>query len=212
MFLDNKLYNIDFKNRKIYNGFKKIVIGIAKNLFIVSSLSDLEYIIINNNEKSILFSWLYLVTIALKIYTVFSVYKDILFGIGKIVGFRLKEENNNLIKIKRIWKKGKFLAFGITFIIYLFTQKNSIQILKGVIGLDNIPFSNEVSIYYLKSYAITLIIAILISLKLLSRISKKFKCKIVKVIEPVFLCIILIISVAYGINNSKFMKKNTYIK
>ena len=212
MFLDNKLYNIDFKNRKIYNGFKKIVIGIAKNLFIVSSLSDLEYIIINNNEKSILFSWLYLVTIALKIYTVFSAYKDILFGIGEIVGFRLKEENNNLIKIKRIWKKGKFLAFGITFIIFLFTQKNSIQILKGVIGLDNIPFSNEVSIYYLKSYAITLIIAILISLKLLSRISKKFKCKIVKVIEPVFLCIILIISVTYGINNSKFMKKTTYIK
>ena len=36
MFLDNKLYNIDFKNRKIYNGFKKIVIGIAKNLFILS--------------------------------------------------------------------------------------------------------------------------------------------------------------------------------
>lgn len=101
MLLDNSLYNINLKNRKIYNGIKKIIIGIAKNLLIVSSLTSLESIIINNNEKSILFSWIYLVTIALKIYTVFSAYKDILFGIGEIIGFRLKKENTSIIKIKK---------------------------------------------------------------------------------------------------------------
>ena len=51
MLLDNSLYNINLKNRKIYNGIKKIIIGISKNLLIVSSLTSLESIIINNNEK-----------------------------------------------------------------------------------------------------------------------------------------------------------------
>ena len=212
MLLDNSLYNINLKNRKIYNGIKKIIIGTSKNLLIVSSLTSLESIIINNNEKSILFSWIYLVTIALKIYTVFSAYKDILFGIGEIIGFRLKKENTSIIKIKNIWNKGKFLIFGITLIIFLFMSKNSMQILRGLIGLDNIPVSNEVSIYYLKSYAITLIIAILILLRLVSRTFSKITWKILKIIEPVLICIILLVSIAYGINNSKFIQKTTYIK
>lgn len=95
---------------------------------------------------------------------------------------------------------------AISFVIFSGTDMNTIlsQIL-GLFGIGATGFVSSVSIYYLKSYLIILLIAIIGSTPIAKTIVEKLKKKYPKtinVLEMIFLIILLIVCVAYIVSGS----------
>lgn len=95
---------------------------------------------------------------------------------------------------------------AISFIIFSGSDMNTIlgQIL-GLFGIGTTGFASNVSIYYLKSYLIILLIAIVGSAPIAKIIAEKLKKKYPKtinILEMIFLIILLIICVAYIVSGS----------
>lgn len=95
----------------------------------------------------------------------------------------------------------------ISFLIFNAGSLNEIVIeLKNMFGINNIPFSGPETIYYLKNYAVLLIVAIISSTPLLSKIIKKIqntKFKVViSVLEPIVYISLLILSTSFLIDES----------
>ena len=95
---------------------------------------------------------------------------------------------------------------AISFVIFSGTDMNTIlsQIL-GLFGIGATGFASNVSIYYLKSYLIILLIAIVGSTPIAKTIAEKLKKKYPKtinVLEMIFLIILLIVCVAYIVSGS----------
>lgn len=95
---------------------------------------------------------------------------------------------------------------AISFVIFSGTDMNTIlsQIL-GLFGIGATGFVSSVSIYYLKSYLIILLIAIIGSTPIAKTIAEKLKKKYPKtinVLEMIFLIILLIVCVAYIVSGS----------
>lgn len=95
---------------------------------------------------------------------------------------------------------------AISFIIFSGSDMNTIlgQIL-GLFGIGTTGFASNVSIYYLKSYLIILLIAIVGSAPIAKIIAEKLKKKYPKtinVLEMIFLIILLIVCVAYIVSGS----------
>ena len=92
----------------------------------------------------------------------------------------------------------------------LFNAANLSQALSDVLGLFNvasIPFVNDVTLYYLRSYAIVLIAAIVCATPIVKDMAVKFesgkKTGIISVVlEPVFIFTLLIICSAYLVDGS----------
>lgn len=92
----------------------------------------------------------------------------------------------------------------ISFII--FNGNGITQILEnvgGLIGIGNIPLLSSESIYYAKSYFIIIIIGIIGATPFMKNLFNKEKMKKVqKVLEPIFLLLILVICTSYIIDGS----------
>ena len=92
----------------------------------------------------------------------------------------------------------------ISFII--FNGNGITQILEnvgGLIGIGNIPLLSSESIYYAKSYFIIIIIGIIGTTPFMKNLFNKEKMKKVqKVLEPIFLLLILVICTSYIIDGS----------
>lgn len=97
-----------------------------------------------------------------------------------------------------------FIIVIISFVIFNINDFNQILVfLKSMIGLNNIPFINSKTIYYLKSYFILLIISFLFSTPLIKYIYTKYKNKkIVDFVEVIIICILLIVSTSFLIDSS----------
>ena len=96
------------------------------------------------------------------------------------------------------------VAVMISFVIFNGTSVAQIgENLGGLIGIGNIPITSPESIYYFKSYFVLLVIAIISSTPILKNIVTSEKLnKVTNILEPVFLCIILIISTSYIVDGS----------
>lgn len=117
--------------------------------------------------------------------------------------------------LKKYLDKGKvwphiyvMLAVIISFVV--FNAESMTQLagdLGGLFGAGGIAFSGKLTVYYLKSYAFQLVIAVFAALplakKLIGRINEsRTGSRILAVLEPVVLCILLIITTAYLVDAS----------
>ena len=96
----------------------------------------------------------------------------------------------------------------ISFIIFnANTMKEAFVNIAGLFGANSIGMIDDYTMYYLKSYLVTLIIAIIGATPLMKNIVKKLKkntvmSKIINVLEPIAMVGILIIVTSYLVDNS----------
>ncbi len=96
------------------------------------------------------------------------------------------------------------LIVMISFIIFSGeSTKEILQNIGGLVGIGNIPLVSPESIYYLKSYIIVIIIAIVSATPLLKNIanSKKIE-KVARTLEPLFLLVLIIVCTSYIVDGS----------
>ena len=80
---------------------------------------------------------------------------------------------------------------------------NILQNISGLFRITNSTFVSYQSIYYLKSYFVVLIIAIIGATPIMKNIANNEEMhKIINILEPIFLLIILIVSTSYIIDSS----------
>lgn len=79
---------------KISYGIRRFILGLSKKILIANVLGELCSIFNASNEKSILFYWLYAITVSLHIYFDFSGYSDMAIGLGSLLGFSFPENFN----------------------------------------------------------------------------------------------------------------------
>ncbi len=281
--LDNRQYNM--KNFAI--GVRRFIIGLGKKVMIANIIGNLISIFSASGEKSVLFYWLYAISVMLQIYFDFSGYSDMAIGLGKMFGFEFLENFNypyiatsitdfwrrwhislstwfrdyvyiplggnrvNKLKWLRniiiVWlltglwhgAEWNFVIWGLYFgilliiekIILLKCLKNTPKIINriytlfivmisfiifngdgistilenigGLFGIANIPLITNESIYYLKSYAIVIIVGIIGATPICKKIANKERLKkIINIIEPICLLLILVISTSYIVDGS----------
>lgn len=95
-----------------------------------------------------------------------------------------------------------FILVMISFVIFSISDINSLVVfIKSMFGLNNLPFINFDTIYYLKSYLVLIIIFFIASLPIVKIL--KFKTnKVINFIEPVIYFSLLFISTAYLVDSS----------
>ena len=95
-----------------------------------------------------------------------------------------------------------FILVIISFVIFSISDINGLVVfIKSMFGLNNLPFVNFDTIYYLKSYLILIIICFVASLPIVKIL--KFKSnKIINFIEPVIYFSLLFISTAYLVDST----------
>ncbi len=88
--LENRTHTLE----KFSNGVKRFVIGLGKKVLIANVLGELASKFLSSNDVSVLFFWLYGISIMLQIYFDFSGYSDMAIGLGKMFGFEFLENFN----------------------------------------------------------------------------------------------------------------------
>lgn len=90
------------------NGVRRFIIGLCKKILIADVLSDVVNSFSTVTEKTVLFYWIYAISITLQIYFDFSGYSDIAIGCSKCLGFTMPT-NFNLPYLSRniteFWKR-----------------------------------------------------------------------------------------------------------
>jgi len=66
-------------------GVRKFIIGLGKKVLIANTIGKLAAIFLSSNDTSVLFYWLYAISITLQIYFDFSGYSDMAIGLRKDV-------------------------------------------------------------------------------------------------------------------------------
>ena len=75
-------------------GVRRFIIGLGKKVLIANLLGELAELFLTSTDKSILFYWIYGISICLQIYFDFSGYSDMAIGLGKMFGFTFLENFN----------------------------------------------------------------------------------------------------------------------
>ena len=75
-------------------GVRRFIIGLGKKVLIANLLGELAELFLTSTDKSILFYWIYGISISLQIYFDFSGYSDMAIGLGKMFGFTFLENFN----------------------------------------------------------------------------------------------------------------------
>ena len=112
-------------------------------------------------------------------------------------------------KLPNIFKKLYVLFIVmISFIIFnAGTMKEAFANIAGLFGANSTCIINDYTIYYLRSYLITIIIAIIGATPILKNIIEKLKTrpvmnKIINILEPITMVVVLLIVTAYLVDNS----------
>ena len=88
--LENRKCSFD----KFAIGVRRFIIGLGKKVLIANTLGELNSIFLASNDNSVLFYWLYGISVMLQIYFDFSGYSDMAIGLGKMFGFEFLENFN----------------------------------------------------------------------------------------------------------------------
>ena len=75
-------------------GVRRFIIGLGKKVLIANLLGELAELFLTSTDKSVLFYWIYGISISLQIYFDFSGYSDMAIGLGKMFGFTFLENFN----------------------------------------------------------------------------------------------------------------------
>lgn len=75
-------------------GIRRFVIGLGKKILIANLLGEMCDAFRASTDQSVLFFWMYAVSVALYIYFDFSGYSDMAIGLGRIFGFKFSENFN----------------------------------------------------------------------------------------------------------------------
>lgn len=83
----------------------------------------------------------------------------------------------------------------------------AIKNIAGLFGANGEAFTNKYTLYYLKSYFVTIIIAIIGATPLLKNLIEKLKQNkvmnvIINIVEPICLIALLFVTTAYLVDNS----------
>ena len=92
--IENQLENRTHTLEKFSNGIRRFVIGLGKKVIIANVLGELSNKFLASNDVSVLFFWMYGISIMLQIYFDFSGYSDMAIGLGKMFGFEFLENFN----------------------------------------------------------------------------------------------------------------------
>ena len=92
--IENQLENRTHTLEKFSNGIRRFVIGLGKKVLIANVLGELSNKFLASNDVSVLFFWMYGISIMLQIYFDFSGYSDMAIGLGKMFGFEFLENFN----------------------------------------------------------------------------------------------------------------------
>lgn len=92
--IEEQIENRKYTFEKFSLGVRRFVIGLGKKVLIADVLGELSVIALGSNDSSILYYWLYAISIMLQIYFDFSGYSDMAIGLGKMFGFEFLENFN----------------------------------------------------------------------------------------------------------------------
>ena len=92
--IEDQLEKREHSVEKFAEGVRRFIIGLGKKVLIANLLGELVQVFLQSNDKSILFYWMYAISIMLQIYFDFSGYSDMAIGLGKMFGFDFLENFN----------------------------------------------------------------------------------------------------------------------
>ncbi len=92
--IEEQLENRKHTIQKFSLGVRRFIIGLSKKVLIANVLGELCNAFLGANESSVLFYWLYAISVMLQIYFDFSGYSDMAIGLGKMFGFDFLENFN----------------------------------------------------------------------------------------------------------------------
>ena len=93
---------------EIAQGLRRFVIGLAKKIILADNFALLMRLFRESGDQSVLFYWMYAISIGLNIYFDFSGYSDMAIGLGRVFGFHFVENFNYPYLSKSIaefWKR-----------------------------------------------------------------------------------------------------------
>ena len=271
-------------------GIRRFMMGLAKKILIANPLSELSNIVLASDEPSVLFYWIYGISVALYIYFDFSGYSDMAIGLGKVFGFHFLENFNYpfisrsatefwrrwhmslgswfrdyvyiplggnrvskmrwLFNIFVVWlltgfwhgAAWNFIIWGLFFGVLLTIEKlwllkhleksavwsriyllftvmisfivfnaadmpDAFTTIGGLFGAGGIPLVSAEAVYYLRSYAIIFVLALVgatpVVKKLATKLSESPKSgKIINVLEPIVLVSLLVVITGYLVDGS----------
>ena len=114
-------------------GIRRFVIGLAKKILIANTLGELCEIFRAEDEKTVLFYWLYAIAFSLHIYFDFSGYSDMAIGLGKLMGFDFMENFNYpyiSASVTEFWRRWH-MSLGSWFRDYLYIPLGGNRVSKG---------------------------------------------------------------------------------
>lgn len=92
--VEEQLENREHSLEKFALGIRRFIIGLGKKVLIANLLGELNQVFLASNDKSVLFYWMYAISVTLQIYFDFSGYSDMAIGLGKMFGFDFLENFN----------------------------------------------------------------------------------------------------------------------
>ena len=92
--IEAQLEKREYTMEKFALGVRRFIIGLGKKVLIANVLGELNSIFLASNDTSVLFYWLYAISVMLQIYFDFSGYSDMAIGLGKMFGFEFLENFN----------------------------------------------------------------------------------------------------------------------
>lgn len=92
--IEKQLENREYTFQKFALGVRRFIIGLGKKVLIADVLGELASTFLSSSAPSVLFYWLYGISITLQIYFDFSGYSDMAIGLGKMFGFEFLENFN----------------------------------------------------------------------------------------------------------------------
>ena len=92
--IESQLEKREYTMQKFALGVRRFIIGLGKKVLIANILGELNSIFLASNDTSVLFYWLYAISVMLQIYFDFSGYSDMAIGLGKMFGFEFLENFN----------------------------------------------------------------------------------------------------------------------
>ena len=142
-----------------------------------------------------------------KIATLKAISNELLLYINKVAGKPNPAVQTKKTSVSNKSKKPTLILLTnfctIAWIISTLLSTN----ISGLFGANSTCIINDYTIYYLRSYLITIIIAIIGATPILKNIIEKLKTKavmnkIINILEPIAMVIIILIVTAYLVDNS----------
>ncbi len=106
--IEQQIENREYSAEKFALGVRRFIIGLGKKVLIANVLANISTNFLASNDLSVLYYWMYAVTITLQIYFDFSGYSDMAIGLGKMFGFEFLENFNYpyiAISITDFWRR-----------------------------------------------------------------------------------------------------------